>query len=695
MGFKHAQEVSEKEAYGNWALQTAHKAQTEGGVPKEQLDAAFKLMRGIFGDTATDIIQDSTKKTIKRQEQERADALETQRRNALLAQSRENRGPTAMPQAALNSPFLQSPQAPAPAAPPQTMPQTAPAQPPGAPALPPGATPAALAMPQGPYQNPAYVQNIMQRSMPKPPSPFSGGAVQGTNPAPMPQDPVQGRISGAASVGAGFGGPVTTPFAMPQGEINPLRDFNQVGTNLAAMAAPGERFKTDESIRQAGAVAQQSIQIRRAMIENDPQLKKEYDLMTPRQKMTFLTGGSITAEPHFNVGGLTMSDPQDVDIRGNPVPPNTLGTRTIMNGQPVFTAREVRKVLKSYTKPDGTTGVRMVNPYTEEVGAEIPGLEGAAKLVFQKITTPDGRQLIAGVNPTTGKLGAPIDPQLVGVDPRMLQTMTTTDRIHVQQQADGTYQAIPFIDTSTSQKVAPPGVAAPAVTPATPGVTPMTPVRRTPVAGAGGGKLSTQQRIGEGVTVGARALTPGQRITFAQKQAAFDNTIDLVNSVKSKMNLLNSLIDAKRIEFQIDPQQGIIKSFFNRALLNDEEAKLAGDFASLTEHINTLRGPLGATGFRGHEAWGALQQQRGQLTANPQVTSRVLDNTLKALTGQRNAIADVLTGKSKQVPSWASSLPNVGFKVEGYGKDDGEYHIPPDQVDKFMEKYPNAKPLKE
>jgi hypothetical protein len=170
--------------------------------------------------------------------------------------------------------------------------------------------------------------------------------------------------------------------------------------------------------------------------------------------------------------------------------------------------------------------------------------------------------------------------------------------------------------------------------------------------------------------VGARPLTPEQVITNGQKLGALDSTIELVQRVQKNMGLLNSLIAAKKIEMQIDPHQGIFKAAVNRNVpMSPEEAQLAGDFASLMEHINTLRGPLGATGFRGEEAFSALQAQRGQLIANPAVTSQVLANTLKALNRTRDPIAKGLKRAGQDINTGG---PPVGGMGTGAGTGDGK-----------------------
>ena len=70
--------------------------------------------------------------------------------------------------------------------------------------------------------------------------------------------------------------------------------------------------------------------------------------------------------------------------------------------------------------------------------------------------------------------------------------------------------------------------------------------------------------------------------------------------MKANLPLLSNVISAKKIQFEREPTDGFIHGIINRELpMTDEEAQMAADLQSLAEHINTLRGPLGATGFRG------------------------------------------------------------------------------------------------
>lgn len=245
-------------------------------------------------------------------------------------------------------------------------------------------------------------------------------------------------------------------------------------------------------------------------------------------------------------------------------------------------------------------------------------------------------------------------------NPSMIPAVKNATQWKQVTQPDGSIALVPVSVTSTSQKTPTTQTSSGAGTGAGPTASKGSLRTSTPPPPPAGGPAALPHGS---MIVGGKALTPEQIITNEQKMGALDNTADLVKSVQKSMPLLGSLIDAGKIQMQIDPNQGIFKAFINRNVpLSPEEARLAGDFASLMEHINTLRGPLGATGFRGEEAFSALQAQRGQLMANPAVTSQVLANTLKALNRTRQPIADGLkrAGKNPDQQNQQNITPPPG-----------------------------------
>jgi hypothetical protein len=119
----------------------------------------------------------------------------------------------------------------------------------------------------------------------------------------------------------------------------------------------------------------------------------------------------------------------------------------------------------------------------------------------------------------------------------------------------------------------------------------------------------------------------------ATNAVAVNSAVTAVDTILDNGDVLRNLLSAAKIDLVIDPQ-GRMQSLVARGVsLNPQEAAVATAFAALTEHINLLRAPLGATGFRGPEAFARLQAQRGNPLANPAVTLGILrytrDNLLK------------------------------------------------------------------
>lgn len=150
------------------------------------------------------------------------------------------------------------------------------------------------------------------------------------------------------------------------------------------------------------------------------------------------------------------------------------------------------------------------------------------------------------------------------------------------------------------------------------------------------------QMAAEGTTIMPKMSASTTANTEAQV-AALDNSITLIQNVRKNLPVLNSMISAGKISMAISPdtKELVISRL---ADLSPKEEELAADFQSLSEHINTLRGPLGATGFRGPEAFQALMSQRGRLLADPKITDRVLQTTLSSMQKIKQAKAKYLPG---------------------------------------------------
>jgi hypothetical protein len=116
------------------------------------------------------------------------------------------------------------------------------------------------------------------------------------------------------------------------------------------------------------------------------------------------------------------------------------------------------------------------------------------------------------------------------------------------------------------------------------------------------------------------------------QDVALNATAQLINTVRSQKQLFASMLDAGKIQLGADPNSGFFGNIISRNL-SPQEAQLAGNVQSLMEHINTMRTALQAQGFRGEEAWNALQAQRGNLLQHPEQIDTTLGNTLQVVNG--------------------------------------------------------------
>ncbi len=135
------------------------------------------------------------------------------------------------------------------------------------------------------------------------------------------------------------------------------------------------------------------------------------------------------------------------------------------------------------------------------------------------------------------------------------------------------------------------------------------------------------------VTNPKQQLTEQQVVQYKQDVGTTGNAI----SVLTDLTPMYENPDAwarLRTEYLKDPHT-VWAWFFANQLPDyagsDEEKKFAGLSNSLQEHIQKLREPLGATGFRSFEAFQNLMTQGGNLLAAPETNKAVVTASLKSL----------------------------------------------------------------
>lgn len=472
-------------------------------------------------------------------------------------------------------------------------------------------------------------------SIPQPPP--AAAAFNGAQAAQAQQSLPPSANSGGAPPGATVVGPqqaaaTAGPQAVPPPPGHVLGAEELFQRQLAHQTALDQAQQTAEMNRLTGVAAFNTKQDQLKLQQHVDTLKSTtnpttgrsvWDELMPREQAAIASGVQTlgTTPRMLSAPGMvpgSSAQPGQLDMSGNPVDPKgTYHLRPRPDGEFDWIPQQIAQKLEWAADPADPQKMRLyqVNPYN-----------------------PADKQPVTDISK---------------INPAMIPQVTNSEQWKQVTQPDGSIALVPVNATSTRTRTAPGtnvgGIPAPPTA-----ANQSSPTTRSNGQGGGASTISPPPPLASGdqsqpalpkgsIVAGGRPLTPEQVITNGQKLGALDNTIEILQRVQKGMPMLNSLIDAGKIQMQIDPNQGIFKAFVNRAVpMSPEEAQMAGDMASLMEHINTLRGPLGATGFRGEDAFNALQAQRGQLMANPAVTSQVLANTLKALNRTRSPIAQGL-----------------------------------------------------
>lgn len=180
-----------------------------------------------------------------------------------------------------------------------------------------------------------------------------------------------------------------------------------------------------------------------------------------------------------------------------------------------------------------------------------------------------------------------------------------------------------------------------------------------PAGGAMGERRVLKQMQKDGVQP-AVPVAPALQRTIQEQFVARNSAIGLIDNIMANKKVFDSLISSGKIAIASNPDgTGVIQ---RAAGLTDQEAQVAGDFEQLIEHANLLRGPLGATGFRGQQAWNALQAQRGKPLGDPRITQQVLGGMRDRLVGLNTADKMVLGGQGM---STAGADPYEGRTATG------------------------------
>lgn len=277
------------------------------------------------------------------------------------------------------------------------------------------------------------------------------------------------------------------------------------------------------------------------------------------------------------------------------------------------------EVGKQTTQIPGTENI--VGPQ-EQIPPIPPSVTGAPPLAMPPVpeTINQQRQLPAMQKPIS--TGGDIEPD--GNSPTGFSRVwrgAGFQEVH-REPAPAPYAYVPQQTTSTVEQTGPTGLHEVNTTTTTKG----------PV-GAGAPAASRPPQTRPPVP-GAFNVQGPEAARLMDQNTTLDATNAIIDRIRASKAQFASLLDSGLITLAADPNTGILSVVASRNL-NPQQQKIAGDWQSLAEHINILRQPLGGTGFRGEEAWGALQAQRGKLTQAQGIIDQTLNNTQQILRGLR------------------------------------------------------------
>lgn len=165
------------------------------------------------------------------------------------------------------------------------------------------------------------------------------------------------------------------------------------------------------------------------------------------------------------------------------------------------------------------------------------------------------------------------------------------------------------------------------------------PVSSTRTVTPPSGGHATVPPVGAGSSF-PKPFTPQQDLTNEQQLNTITRAEGVMQRLRDNSHLMDSMIESGKLKLETG-EGGLLRAVVAKGLtLTPAEAQFAGDFDTMAEDINLLRKPLGGAGFRSTEAWTALQGLKGSLLKNPEVTRRVMDNTLQAFEALRQPLAN-------------------------------------------------------
>jgi len=156
--------------------------------------------------------------------------------------------------------------------------------------------------------------------------------------------------------------------------------------------------------------------------------------------------------------------------------------------------------------------------------------------------------------------------------------------------------------------------------------------------------------------IAKKGLTPLQVSNMAVDIDTMDQAIARFEGIRDRLPMVKDLFTAGKLQLNMNPASNAAVDLIKRALpMTEAESMLAADFISAMEDINKIRQPLGATGFRGEEAFAAMINQVGKPLGDPRVGKFVIQNTIE--------VAKAINNAKKRTLNPYSNVPPVGAGI--------------------------------
>jgi hypothetical protein len=218
---------------------------------------------------------------------------------------------------------------------------------------------------------------------------------------------------GQSTAATGFGGPQiqpearwanpapATPPTAPAGLMAQLPTADQVeglrytpeslGRRKAARDMPLYTQQKTADTQAALDLTRRNYEQRKELLASDP----AYQHLTDREKLSFLTGQNVTPEPHYNIPGVTQSQPGMVDMNGAPIKPGTAIRIASANGKTFGVPVEASLRVGKETQRDGTVKNVAYDQYTGITtdGRHISEIEGFNPMFAPQVTSSSGTTL--------------------------------------------------------------------------------------------------------------------------------------------------------------------------------------------------------------------------------------------------------------------------------------------------------------